>query len=204
MTQFRRLAVVLALNVVLVVGLAAAGVAVGSVALLAAAGDGIADTFALTLSLVAVRLRDRHDIRWATTAVALVNVLVLLVISVGVVIEGMHRLLLGSPPIPGIPVLLAALAAAALMGIGAVVLGRGAAHEDVHMRSVLLDTAGDAIAALGVAVTGAVIAVVQGLFWLDAAVGVLIGLLVFVLAVRLLAQVIRALRTRSPVPVQGP
>ncbi len=204
MTQTRRLAVVLALNVVLVLGLAEVGVTVGSVALLAASGDGIADTFALVLSIIAVHVRDRHGISWATTAVALINVLVLLVVSAGLLTEGIDRLIVGAPPLPGVPVLIAALAAAVLMGAGAAVLERGAAHEDIHMRSVLLDTAGDAIAALGVAASGAIIAIVHGLFWLDAAVGVLIGLLVAVLALRLLAQVIRALRDQTPIPIENP
>lgn len=201
MSQGRRLAIVLALNVLLVVGLAVVGFAVGSTALLAAAGDGLADAFALTLGLLAVHMRDRRGLPRATTVVAMVNVAVLLLVAVGVVAESVQRLAAGAPPVPGVPVLVAALVAAALLGAGAVVLGRGAAEEDLHMRSVLLDTAGDALSALGVAATGAVIAVVHGLYWLDPAVAILISVLLAVLALRLLRRAIPAMRAQEPVIV---
>ena len=82
--------------------------------------------------------------------------------------------------------------------IEALVLGRDAGSEDLHMRSVLLDTVADAVTSAAVAVTGAVIFVVQGLYWLDSVMAVLVGLIIGVGASRLLIEVVRALRTGSP------
>lgn len=194
MSQAARLSIVLALNLALVAGLAIAGTAVGSVSLLATAGDCVGDAFALGLGLLAVHLRDRHGTVRATNVVALVNVAVLLVVSVGVLVEAGVRLLSGAPEVPGAAVLLGGVVTAVVLGGGVLVLGTGAGREDLHMRSVLLDTASDSVAAAAVAVAGAVMAVARGLYWLDPAVGALIALVVMASAVRLLVDVIRALR----------
>ena len=66
---------------------------------------------------------------------------------------------------------------------GALLLGGDpdddAAHEhDMSMRAVLLDTAADAVAAAGVAVTGAVILASGGNYWLDPLVALLIAAVV--------------------------
>jgi cobalt-zinc-cadmium efflux system protein len=200
-SQGARLSIVLALNLALVAGLAAVGVAVGSVSLLATAGDCIGDAFALGLGLLAVRLRDRHGRSGATNVVALINVAVLLVVSAGVLIEASVRLIGGAPEVPGVPVLLGGVATALVLGAGVLVLGTGAGREDLHMRSVLLDTASDSLAALAVAVAGAVIALAHGLYWLDPAGGAVIALVVMVGAVRLLLDVVRALRGGTAVEV---
>jgi cobalt-zinc-cadmium efflux system protein len=200
-SQARRLAVVLALNLVLVAGLTVAGIVVGSVSLLAAAADCVADSFALGLGLLAVHLRDRHGRAGATNLVALVNVAVLLIVAVAVVTESGIRLTGGAPAVDGTAVLVAGVVTTVVLGIGALVLGAGAGHEDVHMRSVLLDTAFDGAAAAGVAVAGLVIAVVHGAYWIDPAVAAVIAVLVGVGAVRLLADVIVAIRGGEAVDV---
>jgi cobalt-zinc-cadmium efflux system protein len=200
-SQTRRLAVVLALNLALVAGLAVAGLMVGSVSLLAAAADCVADSFALGLGLLAVHLRDHHGRAGATNVVALVNVVVLLVVAVTVVTEAGFRLLGGAPVVDGAAVLVAGVVTAVVLGIGALVLGSGGGHEDVHMRSVLLDTAFDCAAAAGVAVAGLVIAVVRGAYWLDPVVAAVIAVLVGVGAVRLLVDVVAAIRGGEVVDV---
>ncbi|HEY8318518.1 MAG TPA: cation transporter [Amnibacterium sp.] len=203
MSQARRLSIVLALNLALVVGLAIAGLAVGSVSLLATAADCVGDAFALALGLLAVHLRDRHGRAGATNVVALVNVVVLLVASAGVLVEAATRLLHGTPEVPGLPILIGGVVTAVVLGVGVLVIGTDAGGEDLHMRSVLLDTASDSVAAGAVAVAGAVIALAQGLYWLDPAVGAVIALVVIVGAIRLLVDVVRALRTGTVVQV-GP
>ena len=202
MSQARRLSVVLALNLALVVALAIAGLSVGSVSLLATAADCVGDAFALGLGLLAVHLRDRHGRAGATNVVALVNVAVLMIVSVGVLIEAAARLVHGAPEVPGIPVLIGGVVTAVVLGSGVLVLGTGAGREDLHMRSVLLDTASDSLGAGAVAMAGAVMALAHGLYWLDPAVGAVIALVVIVGAVRLLADVVRALRTGTVVEVE--
>ena len=50
----------------------------------------------------------------------------------------------------GLPIALVSLITLAVMIAGALVLGLSAHHEDIHMKSVLLDTLADAAAADGV------------------------------------------------------
>lgn len=62
-------------------------------------------------------------------------------------------------------------------------------NGDLNMRAVLLDTAADAAAAVGVAVTGGIIFAAGGLYWLDPAVALAISAVVAYHAVRLLRRV---------------
>lgn len=189
---------VLALNLAMILALVGVGLAAGSLAVLSAAGDFAADSVALVLGLIAVVVRDRtvgstgrHP---ATTVVALVNGAILLIGSVVVLGAAALRLRAGAPPVLGVPVLLVSLTSAVVMALGAVVLGLQSHHEDLHMRSVLLDTVADGAAALAVAVGGAVIAWTHGMFWIDPVLGGLIAVLVAVSAVRLIADAVRDLR----------
>jgi len=77
-TQQRRLAYVLAINISMIVGLVLVGLLSHSISVLAAGGDFVADSFALALGILAVYLRDRHGNMQAPTYVALVNGLLLL------------------------------------------------------------------------------------------------------------------------------
>lgn len=72
-------------------------------------------------------------------------------------------------------------------------LGASAADEDLHMRSVLLDTLADAAAAGAVAIAGAVIALTGRFFWLDPALALAIAVLVAVPAITLCSKAIAAI-----------
>jgi Co/Zn/Cd efflux system component len=165
---------------------------------LAAGGDYAADSAAILLGIIAVTIRERvgPESR-APTIVALINSGALLVVTVLVIVEAVRRLLHGTPEIHGLPVLIISGVAAIVMVIGALVLGRDAGSEDLHMRSVLLDTVADAVTSAAVAATGAVIFLVQGLYWLDSVMAVLVGCVIGTGASRLLIEVVRSLRTGS-------
>ena len=199
-SQRRRLTIVLALNAALIVGLVAAGLAANSVSLLAAAGDTVGDCLGLVLGLIAIALRDRdpdhpHAQR-PIAAAALVNSCLLIVVTVSVAAESVSRLASGSPPVSGLPVVVAAVVTMIVMLAGAAVLGRSAAGEDIHMRSVLFDAVADAAAAAGVAIGGAVILLSGGLFWVDPVLALVISVFVAIAAVRLGLKAISALRGR--------
>lgn len=199
LSQRRRLTILLGLNALMIVALVVVGFAAHSLGVLAAGGDYAADSAAILLGILAVTIRERVGPESkAPTIVALVNGGALLVVTVLVIVEAVRRLLQGTPEVHGLPVLVTSGIAAVVMVIGALVLGRDAGSEDLHMRSVLLDTVADAVTSTAVAVTGAVIFVVQGLYWLDSVMAVLVGLIVGVGATRLLVEVVRALRTGSP------
>lgn len=200
MTQGRRLGLVLAMNLAMLVGLLVVGVAADSFGVLAAGGDYVADSAALTLGLLALRLaRGPHPRPMATTWAALVNGLALLGVTVFVIVLGARRLLTHTPVVSGLPVLIVSGIAALTLTGGAIILGAGAAKEDLHMRSVLLDTVSDALSAAAVAATGLVIYLSGRFYWLDSAAAVLIGIVIGAGALRLLSDVAGALRRGEPV-----
>lgn len=186
----------LSLNLAMLVGLVLVGLSAHSLAVLAAGGDYVADSAALGLGILAVALRDRHGPgSRGPTVVAGLNAGALLVVSVLVLAAGVRRLLDGTPEVQGLPVLVVSVLATLVMVVGVVVLGTGAGREDLHMRSVLLDTVSDALASAAVAVSGAVIYLTGRYFWLDSALSVALSVLIAVGAVRLLRDVVIALRT---------
>lgn len=190
-SQRRRLSVVLGLNLAMIASLVIVGLFAGSLGVLSAAADFAADSVALVLGLVAVGLRDRGrgseaaGKTTATTVVALINGGALLVVSVVVIVEAVTRLRAGAPVVQGVPVLIVSAVSAVVMLCGASVLGWGAGGEDLHMRSVLLDTVADGAAAVAVAVAGAVIAWRHGWYWIDPVLAGLIALVVVVAAINL-------------------
>ncbi|MEY9852242.1 cobalt-zinc-cadmium efflux system protein [Leifsonia sp. EB41] len=197
-SQARRVAIVLGLNAALIVGLVVVGVVAGSVSVLAAAGDTVADCLALALGLIAIALRDRdpghpHANRPIAVA-ALVNGALLLVVTATVVVEAVARLREGSPPVEGLPVVIVSLVTMIVMLAGAFVLGFSARDEDIHMRSVLLDALADAAVAASIVVAGVIILATGGAYWLDPVLALGVSLVIAVAAVRLIVKAVAALR----------
>lgn len=205
-----RLAVVLIVNLLLVAGLLVVGLSAHSLGVLAEGADYLADAAAIGVSLLAIWLSNRPPTSTrpegyprATTFAALVNGGWLLILSVLVIVGAVVRLTAGTQEVQGLPVLIVSGIAAAVM-LGCAVVLRGDAddldedeHADLNMRAVLLDTAADAAAAGGVALTGAIIAVSGGLYWLDPTVALAISIVVAYHAFRLLRRVVAALRSKK-------
>jgi cobalt-zinc-cadmium efflux system protein len=201
---------VLALNLVLIAGLVIVGVGAHSLGVLAAGGDYLADAAAIGVSLFAISLsrqppspRRPGGYPHATNIAALVNGGWLLVLSVLVVVSAIGRLVGGVPAVEGLPVLIVSAVAAAVMLVGAFIRGGDGDGDDddggdFNMKAVLLDTAADAAAAGGVAVSGAVILATGGWYWLDPVVALIIASVVGYHALGLLRKVIAALRSASP------
>ena len=118
-----------------------------------------------------------------------------------VILEAIRRLVTGTDPVQGLPVLVVSSIAAGVMVVGTVILGADAGSEDLHMRSVLLDTVSDAVTSAAVAGTGAIIYLTHGWFWLDPVISIVIGVVIGYGAVRLLGDVIAAVRPRTPLQV---
>jgi cobalt-zinc-cadmium efflux system protein len=151
------------------------------------------------VGIFAVAIRDRvGEQSKAPIVVASINATALLTVSVLVIVEGIRRLVHGTATVHGLPVLIVSAIATAVMIVGVFVLGTAAGDEDLHMRSVLLDTISDALASAAVAVAGLVIYVTGRLFWLDSALSVVIGAVIAVGAIRLLGDAARSLRTGAP------
>jgi cation diffusion facilitator family transporter len=202
-SQKRRITAVLTLNLMMIISLVVVGLVSHSLGVLAAGGDYVADSAGLALGLVAIGIRDRVGARSrATTVVAGINAAALTAVTVFVAVGALRRLVAGTPEITGLPVLIVSVVAAAVMGAGVVILGRSAGAEDLHMRSVLLDTMSDALAALAVAVGGVVILITRGWYWVDSAVALVISGLIGYGAVRLIRDVVHALRYGEAVVVR--
>ncbi len=209
MTRSKRLLVALLLNLVLVVGLVAVGASAHSLGVLAAGADYLADAAAIGFALLAIWLSDRPPTARrpgghprANAIAALVNGGWLLVLSVLIVASAADRLISGTPAVHGLPVLIVSGIAAAAMIVAAVILGGDLEGDDddedddeaLSLRAVLLDTAADAAAAAGVAITGAVIFATGRFDWLDPTVALVIALVIGFQALLLVRRVFRALR----------
>ena len=196
MSQRRRLTIVLGLNVAMIAALVIVGLAARSLGVLAAGGDYVADSTAIGLGILAVSIRERKGPESkAPTYVAGINAAALLAVSLFVLVAGVRRLVEGTPEIHGLPVLIVSSIATAVMLVGVFVLGTGAGSEDLHMRSVLLDTIADAVASAAVAAGGAVIYATGRYYWIDSTLSIVIALVVGAGAVHLLRDVLRALRS---------
>lgn len=198
-SQRRRLGTLLGLNAAMIVALVVVGFAAHSLGVLAAGWDYVADSTGIGLGIYAVATRERvGEQSKAPTVVAALNATALLVVSALVIVEGIRRLADGTPTVHGLPVLIVSAVATAVMVVGVLVLGTAAAREDLHMRSVVLDTVSDALASAAVAVSGLVIYLTGRLFWLDSALSLVIASVIVVGALRLLRDVARSLRTGMP------
>jgi cobalt-zinc-cadmium efflux system protein len=197
LTPDKRLGLVLVINVVMILGLVSVGLAAGSLGVLASGADYLGDALGTGLSLAALRVsRHPHGHPRATSYAALVNASLLLLVTTAVIVEAVYRLSTGAPSIDGLPVVLVSIVAGAAMIACALILGD--VDDDLNMQSVMLDTVADAAAALGVAVSGAVILVAGELFWLDSVVALVIAVVIGYHAVRLLRSVLADLHEESP------
>jgi cobalt-zinc-cadmium efflux system protein len=196
----RRLQVVLALNLALVIALVAVGVTAHSLAVLAEGGDYLLDAAGVIVAMLAIRLtagRPGHDGQQpaATRVAALINAGWLLLLELLVVGAAVDRLVSHVPEVDGLPVLIVSGIAAVTMAGGTLVLradGDDDGERDLSVSAVLLDTAADAAAAAGVAVAGAIILVTHGWYWLDPAVALAIAVVVAYHASALIRKVLRA------------
>jgi len=172
-----------------------------SIGVMAAGADYFADGIGIGIALLAYPLSRRHP-RFHSVA-ALVNGGWLLFLSVLVVVSATLRLIHGTPSVHGLPVLLMSSIAMIFMVTATLILkvdldeGFDDVHEKLSTRAVLLDTMADAVMAGGVAATGTVILIADGLNWLDPAVAIVIAVVIAFHSLRLLTEVSYALGRKT-------
>ena len=194
MTQSARLSWVLGLNLIVVVALIIVGHSTDSLGIIAIGGDYIGDSLAIALGLFAIWIAKKPaGFQKATIFVALFNAVSLLLVTIAIVTEGLRRLIGHTPNVAGLEVLVAGLGAGVVMSLGVLILRSETDSMDLHMRSVLLDTALDALSAFVVALGGGVIYFVGGFYWLDDALAIVVGLFVGYGALTLLRDVVISL-----------
>lgn len=160
----RRLAWVLGITLLLMVGELAVGIASGSLALLADAGHMLSDAGVLGLSLLAAWVASRpapprqtYGAQRVEILVALVNALVLALVLFFVVRESVLRL--QTPrQVAALPMFV--MGSLGLLGnIAGVLLLREGAHANLNLRSAYLEVLVDLLASLGVLLAAGLTAV---------------------------------------------
>ena len=158
----QRMAVALAINVVLLAATVIGGVLTDSLALLADAGHLASDVGAIAIGLVAARLAAvaptparTYGLQRTEVLGALANGVLLLVVAVLIVVEALTRL--GDPPeVGGVGVLVLGLVGLAGNVAATWVLASGE-REDINLEGVLRHSAADALSSVGVVVAGALV-----------------------------------------------
>lgn len=172
------------LNIALVIGEAAAGFWLGSMALLGDAGHNLTDVLGLVLAWGATKLATRaptqrhtYGMARSTILAALVNAALLLVACGALAWESIQRLS-QVHDVAGLPVM-AVAAFGALVNAGSAAMFWRARKDDVNARGAFLHMAADAAVSLGVVIVGGVVAL-TGWSWLDPIAGLGIALVILV------------------------
>ena len=172
------------LNLIYVAAEAGAGLYLGSLALLADAGHNLSDVAGLALSWLGAGLAGlpptqgrSYGLRRATILAALGNAVLLLVAVGAIALEAVERLR-DPQPVQGMIVL-------AVAGVGlfvntgtAMLFWRGRKH-DLNIRSAFLHMAADALVTAGV-IVAALLMMWTGWLWLDAAVAIVIAVVILI------------------------
>jgi cobalt-zinc-cadmium efflux system protein len=190
------------INVGLLLAEAVGGFVTGSLAVLADAGHLLSDAGSIVLALIAARLaglpaagRRTFGYQRSEVLAALVNGLLLVVVSVAVAIAAVGRF--SDPPaIDGWGVL--ALGAFGLAGnVAATVVLAGGQREDINLEGVLRHSAADALGSIGVVVAGAFV-LLGGSPIVDPIVGLLIAALILASSWRLIKEPVDVLMEAAP------
>lgn len=178
----RAFAIGIALNLAYVGAEAFYGIVAHSLALLADAGHNLGDVLGLVLAWGAAALsrhrptqRHTYGLRSTSILAALVNAIVLLVVTGGIVWEAIRRL---SEPEPsaGLTIIIVAAIGIAINAATALLFMSGR-KDDLNIRAAFWHMASDALVALGVVVAGAAI-LWTGWLWLDPAISLIISVVI--------------------------
>lgn len=170
------------------------GLVSNSLALLSDSAHMVSDVIALALSMVAIYLASRPPtprftfgfLRFEIIA-AFLNGLALAAISIGILIEGIRRLL--SPPAVNYPVMLIISTIGLLVNIVlTIVLSRSIKEEEnLNIKSALWHFIGDLLSSIGV-ILSALLILATGWHWFDALISMMIGGIIFIGGSRILRE----------------
>lgn len=180
----------------------AGGLISNSLALLSDAGHVLADGIALLLSWYGVRQAEREPSHHMTfgyhrvgVIIALVNAVSIVAIA-GIIIYEAYQRFFQQPEINSVLML-----AVAVVGLAANIFVAAWLHGDrkgnINIRSAFWHAAGDALASVGV-IAGAMIIMFTGLNWVDAAVSVLISVIILISAWGIFREGLRILLEGVP------
>jgi cobalt-zinc-cadmium efflux system protein len=174
----RAFAIGITINLVYVAIEAAAGIATGSMALLADAGHNLSDVLGLLVGWAGLRLslrpptqRFTYGLNRAGILAALINALLLFAACGAITVEALRRLQ-DPQPVPGNVVMIVAGIGILINGFTAWLFASGR-HGDVNIRGAYLHMLADAGVSAAVVVSGFVI-LKTGAWWVDPALSLLV------------------------------
>ena len=184
-----------------------AGLRAHSLALLSEAGHNASDFLALVLSFAAVYFQTRpvsdsktFGYQRAGVLAAFINAGSLIVISVWIGIEAVHRL---SMPVAVQPRLMMYVAAAGVLMNGVIAALLWGVARDVNMRSAFLHMAGDTLSTAAVIAGGAGI-LLTGQNWIDPVLSLLIAALILWSSIGIVRETLNILLEGTPSGVSLP
>jgi cobalt-zinc-cadmium efflux system protein len=178
-----------------------AGLRAHSLALLSEAGHNVSDFLALLLSFAAVYFQSRpaddsktFGYQRAGVLAAFVNAATLILISLWIGIEAIHRL---SSPVAVQPRLMMLVAAAGVIMNGVIAALLWGVARDVNLRSAFLHMAGDTLSTAAVIAGGAGI-LLTGRNWIDPALSLLIAALILWSSIGIVRETLNILLEGTP------
>jgi cobalt-zinc-cadmium efflux system protein len=203
----RRLVAAIALNLLLTVVEAIAGLLAGSLALLADALHNFNDCGSLVIALIARRvarrpsdLRRTFGYRRAEIVGALINLTILVVVGLYLAGEGVHRLFAPVPVDGWIIVVVASIAL--VVDIGTAILLFAMSRGNLNVRAAYLHNLSDAIASVGVILAGAAV-LLWDAHWVDPVVTLFIAGYILWQSLRMMARAIHILMEGAPSDVHN-
>jgi cobalt-zinc-cadmium efflux system protein len=184
-----------------------AGLRAHSLALLSEAGHNVSDFLALLLSFAAVYFQSRpadnartFGYQRAGVLAAFINATTLIVISIWIGAEAIHRL---SYPVAVHPQLMMIVAAAGVLMNGVIAALLWGVARDVNLRSAFIHMAGDTLSTAAVIAGGAGI-YFTGQYWIDPVLSLLIAALILWSSVGIVRETLNILLEGKPRGVSIP
>jgi cobalt-zinc-cadmium efflux system protein len=176
---------------------------INSIALLADAGHMLTDLVAMFMGLAAVTLAKRGSTSAARTYgwhraevfTAVANAVLLLGVAGFILYEAVERLG-GAPEVPGVPLIVVALAGL-LANAVVVLLLRGDSDKSLAVKGAYMEVVADTVGSIGVLIAG-IVTVTTGWPYADVVVAVLVALWVLPRAFSLARSALRILSESSP------
>ncbi len=184
-----------------------AGMRAHSLALISESGHNVSDFLALLLSFIAVYFQTRpatdektFGYQRAGVLAAFLNAVTLVVLSVWIGIEAIHRF---GQPVTVLPKLMMVVAAFGLAMNGSIALLLSKSGDDVNIRSVFIHMLGDALSTAAVIVGGlAILFTKQN--WIDPALSLLIAALILWSSLAIVRETLNILLEGTPRDVSLP
>jgi cobalt-zinc-cadmium efflux system protein len=185
----------IALNLAFVLIEAIVGLSIHSLSLLSDAGHNLADVASLSLSLIAFRLmkvrpteKYTYGYKKTTILVALLNAAVLLLSLGAIGYEAVHRLM-QPEPLPGKTISIVAAVGILVNALTALLFMRNK-ENDLNIKSAFLHLLSDAIVSAGLVVGGLIIYFTH-LYWIDAALSLVVAIIILFSTWQLLKDSLR-------------